>query len=209
MVAGPEGLDVLMFGEGSRTGSAWLPRAQMMFMAPRWIPPEREHPWNAEAAAGALEVPEPEKERPANVVALAEVETQHADRHGHRNEEHELGAAAGSVAAGLNHVVVEPGQRAWPLHWHTMEEEAFFVLAGTGVALLDDQEHPVRAGSVLIRPPASRVAHALRGGEDGMTYLAYGTRVPGDVCYYPTSQKVGIDSVKFRVEPLDYWDGED
>ena len=120
-----------------------------------------------------------------------------------------LGAAAGSVAAGLNHMVVAPGDRPYPLHWHTMEEEIFVVLDGDGVAMLGDDEYPVRAGSVLVRPPASRVGHALRAGDDGLTYLAYGTRVPGDICFYPRSGKLNIDGVRFRVEQLDYWDGED
>src|SRR4051812_36807499 len=60
MIAGDDGLEVLMFGEGSKTGSAWLPRAGVMWMAPRWIPLDAPHPWEAEAAAGPLDVPEPE-----------------------------------------------------------------------------------------------------------------------------------------------------
>jgi uncharacterized cupin superfamily protein len=209
MVAGPEGLDVLMFGEGSRTGSAWLPRAKVMWMAPRWIPPDGPHPWEAEVAAGPLDVPAPEAERPANVVSMRDVEPQRQDLPGHRVVEHELGAAAGSVAAGLNHHVLEPGNRTYPLHWHTMEEEVYVVLAGDGVAMLGDEEHPIRAGSVLVRPPATRVAHALRAGDGGLTYLVYGTRVPGDICFYPASEKLNIDGVRFRVQQLKYWDGED
>lgn len=209
MIAGPDGLEVLMFGEGSKTGSAWLPRAKVMWMAPRWIPPDGPHPWEAEVAAGPLDVPEPQDERPPNIVAFDDVEPERQDLPGHRVEEHALGAAAGSVSAGLNHMVVAPGERPLPLHWHTMEEEVFFVLEGDGVAMLDDEEHPVRAGSVLVRPPSSRVAHALRAGGDGLTYLAYGTRVPGDVCFYPRSGKVNIDGVRFRVQQLDYWDGEE
>src|SRR4051794_2969758 len=208
MVAGDEGPDVLMFGEGSRTGSAWLPRAQVMWMAPRWIPPTGPHPWEAEVAAGPLEVPEPEEERPTNVVSMADVTPERQERPGHRVEEHMLAGAAGSVAAGLNHLVVAPGERPYPLHWHTMEEEVFYVLKGDGVAMLNDDEFAVRPGSVLVRPPASRVGHALRAGDDGLTYLVYGTRVPGDICFYPRSGKVNIDGVRFRVEQLEYWDGE-
>jgi uncharacterized cupin superfamily protein len=43
-----------------------------------------------------------------------------------------------------------------------------------------------------------------------MTLLAYGTREPDDICWYPDSQKIsfiGVDIIA-RVEPLDYWDGE-
>jgi len=43
-----------------------------------------------------------------------------------------------------------------------------------------------------------------------MTFLAYGTRDAGDMCWYPDSSKVlfsGLDVVA-RVQTLDYWEGE-
>ena len=45
-----------------------------------------------------------------------------------------------------------------------------------------------------------------------MTFLAYGTREPNDVCYYPRSNKIywrglGLGLIA-RWEPLDYGDGE-
>jgi hypothetical protein len=41
--------------------------------------------------------------------------------------------------------------------------------------------------------------------------LAYGERDPRDVCWYPRSQKLYVRGVRamFRVERLDYWDGEE
>ena len=51
----------------------------------------------------------------------------------------------------------------------------------------------------------------FRGGPDGLTFLAYGTREPNDICYYPRSGKVFLGGVGVigRIEQLDYWDGED
>ena len=51
----------------------------------------------------------------------------------------------------------------------------------------------------------------FRAGEPGLTYLAYGPREPGDVCYYPRSNKIAFFGVGIitRVEKLDYWDGEE
>jgi len=85
------------------------------------------------------------------------------------------------------------------------------VLDGEGVLLLDEEETPVRPGHVVARPPATGVAHAFRAGDPGLTYLAYGTREPNDICYYPRSSKIfwrGVGLIA-RLEPLDYWDGED
>jgi len=73
------------------------------------------------------------------------------------------------------------------------------------------EDNIVSAGHVIARPPASRVAHRLVGGDGGMTYLAYGTRRPNDIAYYPRSRKVffrGLGVIG-RVEHLEYWDGEE
>jgi len=97
-----------------------------------------------------------------------------------------------------------------PPHCHSAEEEIFVVLDGDGALLLGDEEHPVRAGSVVARPAASRVAHSLRAGDGGLVYLAYGTREPNDITYYPRSGKISFRGVGViaRLEQLDYWDGE-
>lgn len=210
MIAGPGGLEVLMFGEGSRTGLTYLPRPKLMWAAPRWIPPDGPSPWKAEAAAGPLEIGEPEAERSKTIVALADVEVSEEERPGYRGRERNLARAAGSVESGVRHIELVAGDLSCPPHWHTMEEELFVVLEGDGVALLGDEEHPIRAGSILARPPSSQVAHALRAGDGGLTYLAYGTRVPGDICFYPRSNKLNIYGLLFRIEPIsDYWDGEE
>jgi uncharacterized cupin superfamily protein len=76
--------------------------------------------------------------------------------------------------------------------------------------LLGDEEHPVRAGSGVARPPGTGVAHAFRAGAGPLTVLAYGTREPNDIAYYPRSGKVSLRGVNaiFRVQRVDYWDGE-
>jgi len=59
-------------------------------------------------------------------------------------------------------------------------------------------------------PAGTRMAHCLRAGDQGLTYLAFGTREPNDVCYYPRSNKIfwrGLGLIA-RLEPLDYFDGE-
>jgi uncharacterized cupin superfamily protein len=137
------------------------------------------------------------------------VEHDRLDRGAYVSDERDLATAAGSERSGLRHTVLAAGGLSCPPHWHTGEEEAFVVLEGDGHALLGDEELPLRAGSLLVRPPGTRVAHALRAGDAGMTYLAYGTRVPTDLVFYPRSSKVNVMGLLFRVEPVDYWDGEE
>ncbi len=95
-------------------------------------------------------------------------------------------------------------------HCHSHEHELFVVLAGSATLLLGDERHDVRPGSIVARPAASGVAHSFEAGADGLVMLAYGTRVPADTCWYPDSQKVSFRGLRVigRVEPLDYWDGE-
>ena len=85
------------------------------------------------------------------------------------------------------------------------------VLEGEGtLELWPDEREPVRVGSVVARPPGTRVAHAFRAGDSGLTLLAWGTREPNDICWYPRSKKIfwrGVGVIG-RIEELDYWEGE-
>ncbi len=114
------------------------------------------------------------------------------------------------MTCGLQHVTVAPGRIGCPPHVHSAEEEAFVVLEGDGACLLGSEEHPLRVGSVILRPPGTGVAHAIRAGAGGITYLAYGDRIADDMCYYPRSNKIsfGFANLIGRIEKLDYWDGE-
>jgi uncharacterized cupin superfamily protein len=198
-LAGSGGLELIAFSSGTDTGLTWLPRAGVMWAGPRWVPVDAPHPFEAEAAAGPLERPAPGP-RADNVVALRDVPAQQSpgDRAGATLRA--LGAAAGAVDAGLNHVVLEPGTLGAPRHCHALEEELFIVLEGGGTLTLGAEEHPLRPGDVVARPPATGVAHGLRAGEHGMTYLAYGTRVAGDSVYYPDRGKVRLRGLGVEID---------
>lgn len=164
-----------------------------------------------EAEAGAPDLETEPSPRPETIVNLADVEPQVVDRPRVARTRRNLGRAAGSVTTGLQHVEVAPGKESAPPHCHSVEEEIFVILDGEGVFALGDDETPVRPGSVVSCPPATGVAHMFRAGKNGLTFLAYGTREPADVCYYPRSNKVFFRGVNViaRLEQLDYWDGED
>jgi uncharacterized cupin superfamily protein len=210
LVAGDEPLDVVAFAEGSDTHLTWLPRAGVMWAGPHWLPADAPHPFAAEAAAGPLEVP-PSGPRPAHVVALDDVVAVATERGPTSVVRRDLGRAAGSRRSGLRHVEISPGRRSHPRHCHAAEEELFVVLAGSGTLLLGDDEHALRSGSLVARPPGTGVAHAFAAGDDGLTLLAYGTRDPRDLCFYPDSGKVSFRGlgVVARVQAVEYWDGED
>ena len=211
--AGPDGLDVLAFGQRSyANGLTLIPRAGVSWLGDAWVAVggADDHPWTREAAAGEPAVGEL-LERPASIVNVAEVEpyvrVQGDVRFAHRD----VGSPAGSLKTGISHMTIQAGGTGYPPHCHSAEEELFVVLEGEGVLVLGDEEHPVRRGSVVSRPAATRVAHSFRAGESPLTYLAYGTREPNVVVYYPRSNKISFRGVGVigRIEKLDYWEGEE
>lgn len=209
LIAGPDGLDVLGFGTNSEANVTWLPHAGVMRVGPHWVPADVRDPFEAERDAGPLPVPDaPTTPRPPTIAHLDDVPGETFDRPGYEGTEQRIGEHLGAQTTGLRRTVLAPGALSCPPHWHTAEEEIFYVLDGSGEALLDDATFAVRPGSVLVRPPGTRVAHALRGGPDGLTYLGWGTRVHADLVYYPRSRKLNVHGLCFRVEPVDYWDGE-
>jgi uncharacterized cupin superfamily protein len=221
--AGPEGLDVLAFGTRVAVQVGELPRAGVGWLVPTWVEVGKEPaPWQREVEAGEPPVGELSP-RPANIVNVGD--DRFGDAAWRAGRPHpgarRLAAAAGSRRAGLNHEHLDAGELSAPPHCHSAEEEIFVVLAGEGTLELTPApvasdrgagavEQPLRAGSVVARPPGTRMAHALRAGAEGLTYLVYGTREPNDLAYYPRSNKVFFRGLGLigRLESLDYWDGE-
>jgi uncharacterized cupin superfamily protein len=212
--AGDEGLEFLVFGGRTPIGGAYLPKAGLYWLYPSWTEAGTgEHPFAREQH---LEWPEP-TERGENIVALDSLEGEYG------GIVKGPGRAAGARTSGLNWVALPPGETGAPPHCHSAEEELFVVLEGEGALELwgkpnpesqrptePAETHAIRAGHVISRPPATRVPHSLRAGPGGMTYLAYGTREPSDMCWYPRSNKVffrGLGVIG-RLELLDYSEGE-
>ena len=189
LCAGPEGLDVLAYGQRKKQGNTVLPRAGVAWMHPSWVDVGGAHPWEREAAIGEPDVDQVSP-RPGRIANLDqgirwELDTGAVDLN--------LGDVVGSVETGLSHMTIPPGAEGYPPHCHGAEEEFFVVLEGTGRVALGDESAEVRRGSVVSRPAGTRVAHSFLAGEDGLVYLAYGTREPNDVVYYPRT-----DEIRFR-----------
>jgi uncharacterized cupin superfamily protein len=219
-----EPLDVLAFGERNEDESVGFPRLGMSYAGNRLVGsmPGRidgnPTQFVLESQLGPPPLPEASAPRPPTIVNVEDVEAVTVERPRVVRTRRNLGRAAGSVTTGIQHVEVAPGKESVPAHCHSLEEEIFVILGGDGALVLagprspDDgeQETPVRAGHVISRPAGTGVAHMLRAGDSGLTYLAYGMRHSGDVCYYPRSDKIAFRGLGLvgRLERLDYWDGE-
>jgi uncharacterized cupin superfamily protein len=219
LVAGPDGLDVLAFGERTATEACYLPRARVAWLGSSWVTAgESEHPFKQEAAVGELELPAEPSPRPAGIVNLEDVPAASVDRGDCAATRRALGAAAGAQRTALRHFVLAAGKLGAPPHCHSGAEELFIVLDGDGVYLeqapgasgWEPEERPVKAGDVVGCLAGAGAAHAFRAGPAGLTYLAYGNRDTNDHIWYPRSRKIWFTGIGVigRLETTDYWDGE-
>jgi uncharacterized cupin superfamily protein len=212
---GDGGVEVLVFGTRRIPESGVLPRTRVAWLARSTVTINETHPWKAEAALGIPEgVP---GDRPGNVAALDDLEGDYGGIVKHPAR------ACGAKQSGLNWLGLPPDAEGAPPHCHSADEEVFVVLGGSGNLELwgpprpgeslpdgPNEVIPVRPGNVVARPPGTRVSHSFRSGPEGMIYLAYGTREPNDICYYPRSNKIffrGLGVIG-RLDLLEYSDGE-
>jgi uncharacterized cupin superfamily protein len=224
-----EPLDVLAFGERFEDESVGFPRLGMSYVGSRLVgslPGAIDGvatQFVLESQLGPPPLPPGQPAAPPpTIVNQEDVDAVVVERPRVARTRRNLGRAVGSVTTGIQHVEVAPGKESAPAHCHSLEEEIFVILGGDGALVLVDprtqsgpgyaeEATPVRAGHVISRPAGTGVAHMFRAGDSGLTYLAYGMRHPGDVCYYPHSNKIAFRGIGLigRLERLDYWDGED
>lgn len=215
-VAGQDGLEYLVFGTRHPVEVAWLPRSRAIRTGWPWVEGRDDDPWDVEAQAAPLEVGEP-KPRPANIKNVDEVELE-----GEGNQTWAyLTPEDETDLAGLGWETLPAGKMGSVPHCHSEEEEIFVVLEGSATLHLwpsplraergaVKEEHALRPGHVVARPPGTGVSHYFIAGEAGCTMLVYGTRKPNDMAFYPRSNKIswrGLGVIG-RVEPLAYRDGE-
>ena len=211
-VAGPDGLEYLVFGTRHPTEIGWLPRSRAIRLGRGpWAEGREDSPWDIEATVPPLECGEPAP-RPPNIVNVDEVEH---ETYRDKITTAPLATRDRSTLAGLYWEKLAAGRRGSVPHCHSAEEEVFVILDGTATLELWPpegavEETPLRPGHVVSRPAGTRVSHSFRAGPEGVTMLIYGTRDVNDVCWYPRSKKIfwrGVGVIG-RIETLDYFDGE-
>jgi uncharacterized cupin superfamily protein len=134
-----------------------------------------------------------------------------------------LAAATDGEEIGCSLYELPAGDRSWPYHYHTANEEALYVLDGTGVLRLGGDTVALAAGDYVALPADTAGAHrVLNDGDDPLRYLMVSTMTDPDVTVYPDSGKVGVfvgappggggdrpvEGYYRREDRVDYWDGE-
>jgi uncharacterized cupin superfamily protein len=118
-------------------------------------------------------------------------EQSHGEKFGYRLKQ--LGSAAGGEKLGCSLYEVLPGRRAFPYHYHLANEEAIYVLEGSGTLRIGEEEIRVSEGDYVALPARAEAAHQLiTSSESVLRYLCFSTMIEPDVMVYPDSGKVGI-----------------
>ena len=105
----------------------------------------------------------------------------------------QLGEAASSDRLGCSLYELPPGRRSWPYHYHTANEEALFVLSGTGALRLDGETLSLVSGDYVALPADEGGAHrVVNDSDEPLTYLMVSTMSEPEVTVYPDSEKVGV-----------------
>ncbi|GAB1858024.1 hypothetical protein MHTCC0001_28610 [Flavobacteriaceae bacterium MHTCC 0001] len=89
---------------------------------------------------------------------------------------------------------VPPGKVSWPYHYHTTNEEVFFIIEGEGELRTDKERIIVRTGDFIRFPVGEKGAHQLKNisGDKVLKYLDFGTTNHPDIVFMPDSNKLGL-----------------
>ena len=99
-----------------------------------------------------------------------------------------------------NLIKLPPKKAGFPYHYHTINEECFFILSGTGLLRTPQGDQKVTAGDSIFFPTGETGAHQLTNlsENESLLYLDFDTFHYHEVCFYPDTQKVGIFGKDFR-----------
>jgi uncharacterized cupin superfamily protein len=105
----------------------------------------------------------------------------------------ELSNAVDAADLGCSSYELPPGERSWPYHYHTANEEAIYVLAGDGALRTESGLEPLTAGDYVTLPADESGGHrVVNDGAEPLRYLAISTMNEPDVTVYPEMNKLGV-----------------
>lgn len=96
-----------------------------------------------------------------------------------------LGDITGLTGLGIHLIEVAPGDETTEYHVHHYEDEAVYILSGTGTATIGTEDHAIAPGD-FIGYRTGGLAHTIvNSGSETLRILVIGQRLPHDVGDYP------------------------
>jgi uncharacterized cupin superfamily protein len=103
----------------------------------------------------------------------------------------QLGEAAGGDRLGCSLYEVPEGCQPWS--YHTANEEALYVLSGSGTLRSEGETHSLDAGDYVAFPADESGGHCVVNDSDGpLRYLAFSTMNQPDVTVHPELDTLGV-----------------
>jgi len=105
-----------------------------------------------------------------------------------------LSDPCGLTQLGVHLCHLPPNNTSTVVHWHSREDEWFYIIKASDDARLliheVDQdnmtkEKEIRSGDFVGFPAGTKIGHAFRSGESELIYLVGGSRKQTDVVHYP------------------------
>lgn len=125
----------------------------------------------------------------AQIAALPARERAHRLNPNGLRREVALGDAAGLTGLGCYLVTLAPGRDSTEPHSHSDEDEAAYVLEGSGELRLGEERVPIAAGDFIGYPKGGPAHVVTNTGDRPLTYLLIAERAPFDVVDYPARGK--------------------
>lgn len=124
-----------------------------------------------------------------------------------------LSSFGGGDHVGVALEELPPGKETNPSHYHMLEEEHVYILAGELTLKLGDRTYVMKAGHYVCFPAGQKVGHSMYNHTAATyRYLIIGERNPNDVIVYPESNRVSVRLTGegySKSAVMDYWEGID
>ena len=119
-----------------------------------------------------------------------------------------LGDATGLSNIGIHLVRLQKGCESTQFHRHQCDEEFLYILSGSGIAEIGDNEYPVEAGDFMGFSQDSPAHNMRNPNDEDLVYLMGGDRNDFDICDYPRIKRrmFRVNGVKTYVDLKDLHD---
>jgi uncharacterized cupin superfamily protein len=100
-----------------------------------------------------------------------------------------LGDWVGLKNIGVHLMTIAPGDRSTEYHCHRYEDEAIYVLAGRGTAVIGDESYKIAPGDFLGFPGGGAAHETINDASEPLICLVIGQRLAQEVVDYPRAGK--------------------
>ena len=124
-----------------------------------------------------------------DIAALEGLEKAHFQNPNAKRINKSLGDLTGLTGLGIHMIEVEPGFETTEFHVHYQEDEAVYILDGSGEAEIGEDRVAVKAGD-FIGYRKGGLAHTIHNtGSDTLRCLVIGQRLDMDIADYPRKEQ--------------------